>query len=680
MKRIKTLALILALATCASFSLVACDNNDDSSSSVSSSDVSEETSSIESVEDSSSISVEDSSSDNSVETSDDVSSEEISSENSSSISAENSSSDNSVETSDEISSEEVPSEDSSSISSEDSSNAEYIAPPAEDANITYKSPVSGNGLEYDRFECVEGYYEFTVKARAYTYYSFSISQPGQYALYTLAPADNIIITRYDASPQYLNEGSAQEALVLDDGKLYSLVNCGEKMFDYQEETQSSNWRATFGIKAKSGTQTVQVRFVRVAEPLYEPQTLSTTITPTEIKGVALKPEHSMPTPVPYDSDYFYDADYEMTFNTPIGANATGTVTAKGFYRLCTRDDQGNILTKGDVIYAGIETGSRLMDVSFAEAQNSGNALTVFIKKDETTGDYIVYDYISFITNNDGGSSERDTTKACYMNVCNADGLFPVNQELFNFLNNYVKVHNPILGDDEVVADENLWLSACSYYQPAEEGSDINPVEIPVDAFSETVNSFTYTVNVNKAYTDIYHSIKWHGLDNKASGYYTITSNDDNAWLTIDKKNYSGKFSVTFEVDKATGKTFTFSCANGGIGTFDVTISEAQGVYKTPYTLTSLENVTLSTNEILDVTGEKIYFAVYTYAAVGEDSVLSISSETAGVEFTIVAGADEHNVVSKDNDGNVSFTVLVFSTSAIDSIPTTITLTPVEPTV
>ena len=121
----------------------------------------------------------------------------------------------------------------------------------------------------------------------------------------------------------------------------------------------------------------------------------------------------------------------------------------------------------------------------------------------------------------------------------------------------------------------------------------------------------------------------------------------------------------------------FSCEDFLTGTFDVTISEAEGVYKTPYTLSSLDDVTLATNEIIDASGNKVYFAVYTYTAIGEDSVLYISSTATGVEFTIVAGVDEDNVVTKNSDGNLSFTFLVSSTSPMTDIPVSITLTPVQ---
>ena len=574
-------------------------------------------------------------------------------------------------------------DDSSSDSAGDSSEdiPGYIAPPADDATISYtkQTALSGKGTAYERFECCEGYYEFTVSARGFTYYSFSISEPGQYALYTTTPVENLTFNRYNASAGSLNEDSPVPALVLDDGSMYSLVNCSEREFDYKEDIQGSHWRATYGLKSTNGKQTIKLRFVKVAEPINEPQTIRQTITPTQIKGVALTPAQSMPMAIAYDSEYFYDEDYELTFNTPIGATPTGTVTAKGFYRLCERDENGNITKEGDVIYVAIEKSSRLMDVTFAEAQDNGNALSVYYETN-ADGNYVVHDYISFITNDAGGDVAEDLTKVCYMNVCNSDGLFPVNQELYTFLNEYVNVHPPALSEDETADEDKLWLAACSYYRPARKGSINFPVEIPVNDFSTEQTQIPYTVTIDQEYTAIFHNIKWHGLDDKNSGYYTITSNDDNAWLTIDNKNYSGQFSVTFEVDKTTGKTFAFSYGTtpdiaGKTGTFDVTISESSGVYKSPIALTATGELQLDTFEVINAEGEMTYFAVYNYTAQGENSVLTLTTDHDSATIEVVAGADEEGNVTTDSDGNVSITFILTTTTLATDVSVSFTLTP-----
>ncbi len=643
MKLIKTLSLLMTVLACGGVMLTACNKNNSSLGSSSSTE-----SSIDSSTDST-----DSSTDSSSGSADD--------------SEDSSSGDDAGDT------EEIPG---------------YIPPPAEEENPMYKTPSSGNGGEISRFECEEGYYQFEITARAMRYYSFSVKGPGQYALYTVEPTDTVVLKRFSASAEFLNPTSAEPALDLKDGKLYSLVNCSEREYDYQEDVQTSYWRATFGLQSTSGTQTVAVRFVRVADPVVEAKLTTEKVYPTEIKGVAQDVPHHSPMVVPYNSDYFYDPDYELTFNTPIGGEKTGTVTAKGFYRRCERDEQGNIIKEGEVIYAGIERSTRLMADKFSEVY--GSAFFVYHKTDEATNTIYLHDYTEFIPNDSGDNSAiKDPAKACYVNVCNADGLFPVNKELYDFFVEYVKANPPILEDGESVTDENKWLSACYYYIEATEGSKNFPIEIPVSGFTKENTSITYTVNVDRKYSPIYHTIKWHELVNMSggftTGYYTVSSNDDNAWLTIGTKNYSGKFSVTFEVDSETGKTLAFSYGTtpqtaGQTGTFDVTFTKTEGVHSTPYTLSSLGEVSLQTREIINADGDMVYFATYQYSATGLDAganlTLSLTVETAGVTFETLEGVAENNVVTVDDEGNLTFTFLVSSLAPIADIPATVTLTPI----
>ncbi len=562
-------------------------------------------------------------------------------------------------------------ESSSTSSSSDTDSPvddtdEYISPPAEDSHIQYSTPTWGNGGEYSRFSCTEGYYEFSVSTTK-KYYSFSVDQPGQYALYTIEPVEYIELERYNADANYINTEGGIPAIELQSGRIYSRVNCGEKYFN-------TEWRATYSLKSLAGTQTVRVRFVRVADPEFEPEILITKVNAEEIEGVANTVEYCMPLAVPYTSQYFYDENYELTFNTPIGAEKTGEVTAKGFYRM------GSPENPGAVIYVALETSSRFMEGKFSEA-NSG--FIVQYDKDNK-GNILAHDYSDFISNKTSGT--EDKTKACYVNVCNSDGLFPVNRELYGFLKEYVIKDK--LSDEETVDEENAWLAACFYYAEATEGNKSFPKEIPTTAFSDTVHSISYTVNIDREYTMIYHNIKWHQTgaltDGFTSGYYTVTSDDENAWLTIDGKNYNGKFSVTFEVDSKNGKTFAFSYGTtpetaGQTGTFEVTFTKTDGVYATPYALTSLTDVKLSTNEIINADGDIVYFAVYQYTAIGENSTLSLLHDVEGVTLEVIEGADENNLVVKDDDGKISFSILVSSTKPINDIPVQITLTPVPAT-
>ena len=431
----------------------------------------------------------------------------------------------------------------------------YIKLPQDDANITISEFLEGDGSAFDRLQGEAGlYYEVETSPRGTIFLAFATQdayegdpttdyqgKSGQYALYTVDKAENLEIIRYDASEQYIPQANGEyvgePAITLRDGRLYSLVNCSDAHNNRQ-------WRAVYGIRSTGESQTVRLRFVRVADAINAPATTRYPITPKEIAGQATVPDYCKPNAVSYTSSYFFDANAELTFTTPIGGKTTNTVTKKGFYRM------GTVEEPGEIIYAAVDAPSRLLGATFSEAQDLGNALSLFYGVDQTTGNYIVHDYINFITNDKGGDGETDLTKVCYVNAANADGLYPVNQELYDFLNLYVKI-NPLVQEEgaTAVASEKQWLAACSYYRVAKLGSIYYPVPL---------TEGTNTIMISEAFTPTYFNLKWQGGDDKSAGYYTLTSNSDDAWLTIDRKNYSGKFSVTIEADEVNGKTFMLS--------------------------------------------------------------------------------------------------------------------------
>lgn len=444
----------------------------------------------------------------------------------------------------------------SSVSSQDSSSIV-------DTTV-YSQPLSGAGEEYNRYECVEGYYKATLTNQP-TYYSFSVTQSGRYALYTL---NNVSakIYRYDASSAFLNPYSAVEA-TLEDGNYYLEVECTDSHYN-------NEWRATYSIQASgSAGEELKFRFVRIGDATKEPETIRTFVTPTEIQGVAPnKPSGTQATLVPWTKEelngspvtYFYDEDAEISV-TPIG-NPTGTpVTIKGFYRLGTEDNPG------EIIWVAITSvPSRLFSIYFADHENMPQNLSLYYGKDDD-GNYLIKNYIDFILNNggqlvDGFPAEGDLTKAVYENVTNSDGLYPVNQELFDFLNLYVASHPPILDEGIVVAEEDKWLAPCYYYATVSEGTKNNPLKIT----SEHVTQGAVSITVKK-FATTYCSME------ELTGTYTFTSTDANLVLEYNGFNYGtdgNGFNVTISAEDA--DLISFKTCDGSAGTFSVCIQAESG--------------------------------------------------------------------------------------------------------
>lgn len=371
----------------------------------------------------------------------------------------------------------------------------YIAPPTWARTPTLSSFTGGSGTEYDRFEGTEGYYKINLTAGSSKYYSFSVPQAGQYALYTNKSKTGLNIERYDASSQYITP-IPYPAQVLDNGTLYSYVHCSTIHFN-------DEWRAVYKISSTTNGE-ITIRFVRVADALQEPERIENSVEATEIVGQTQDlPASFAKTEVPWTTTdspkYFYDEDYEMTFIDLVTGEEK---TATGFYRYGEKGDEN-----APVIYAAITTPSRYLGEALSAIQYKGNNLSLHVDTD-VDGNRYFDSYVDFIMNNGGEIDNAnggipvagDEDMLCYMNVTNKDGLFPVNQELFNFLQAYVNVNPPtVLGDsdpDDDVDDsisvnkEDYWLGFCYYYVEQALGTPNNPHILSVGENEVTLTART----------------------------------------------------------------------------------------------------------------------------------------------------------------------------------------------
>ncbi len=519
---------------------------------------------------------------------------------------------------------------SSSSSSSDTGEEKYIYPT--DNFTAWATPLSGDGSDYNRFECTEGYYQIQVPAGREVYYSFSVRSEGQYALYSLDSAAGVTVTRYDSSEHYINY-DGKEADVLEDGTFYSRVNCSLTHYNAQ-------WRATYAFEAETET-TINVRFVWIDEPLPEPETIITDVSAKQIAGVAEDGEAGKTAiPVPYTSEYFFDEDCELAF-TPIGGGEP--VYKKGFYRLGTPEK------KGEIIYAAItSTPDRMFDKTFATIQYDGNNLTLQTGTAEN-GDYLVNNYVDFIMNNgglvdneNGGVPvEGDPTKLCYQNVTNKDGMFPVNAELYDFLNFYVKKNTPPM-IDESVSSAAYWLAPCYYYAEVDPGTKGYPLALQTGNTNVVVPENRY----------VYCSIE-------ETGYYLLSCDTIGASIAINGVAYHAPFAITLEASAIEEMLVGFPSATPASGTAVLTLTKAQGVESDPLSL-SVGSVEITPVKILTANGVK-YFVAYEYTATANGTlnitlptsasveVLGESSENGELTVTVETGGTYLIVFSAENE-------------------------------
>lgn len=384
-----------------------------------------------------------------------------------------------------------------------------------ECDCTYK----GRGEAYNRLELAEGCYTVEIGATNDIWLSFSVQEAGQYMLYsvdgTIAKA-----SRHDASASFIPMNGdtyigfdARET----DGNFYSYVSCSEKYFN-------SQWRATYRIRGVAGTH-VKICFARIDGAAWEPVNQYENMYATQINGVKAPDAGSnmKKVDVAYDSEYFYS-------DPKNGGD--------GYYHLGTKESPGAI------IYAAISSvpDRLLLNGKFTEIHREGSALNL---NDGLTaeGNYRIRNYVSFIMNcaddddifkidENTGAYATDPNKNCYENYCNSDGLYPVNQELFDFLNLYVKHSKPI--DNTITIkqwrdqEDWLWLSACYYYQEITVGTEENPLVLyeGEQTLSLPAEDFFYCVL-------------------QEAGTYKLTCSDGEVFITVNAGDYAaGETTVT----------------------------------------------------------------------------------------------------------------------------------------
>ena len=426
--------------------------------------------------------------------------------------------------------------------------------PTDAGDTTILEPTDGNGTEYNRFECQEGYYEFTIPSTKAYWLSFSISQSGQYALYSVGGANGCSIDRHYANAQ--NSGPvAYTAITLDDGNIYTSFSCPDAEF-------SKNWRATYKLKGTKG-KTVKLRFVRIADPAWKPDVYEEIVKAEEINGKA-------------QDGAVGTVATEVPLTTTLTYNQT-----KRYY----------VMPTGETVYVAITAAApRLLGegVNFISTLATTNPFNLSNGKTEE-GDYYVKNYAFFITNyqyeiengrsyfitDDEYNYLSNPDAVCYQNYVNTDGYYPLTQELKEFLIHYTDIHPPITDSSELT-DDNAWLTACYYYKQLQVGGMDNP-----DVFEVGNNPISLKENENYYATFT------------GEGKYTFGCADSDVSFQINGMDYvgGGSYDVTLS-----GKTTILIWCEASDKASSIEITACVGTQENPDVFVMYENaITLETN-------------------------------------------------------------------------------------
>jgi hypothetical protein len=471
------------------------------------------------------------------------------------------------------------------------------------------------------------------------WFHFSIPEPGQYAIVSHSNPNNLTITRYDANTQYVNPAKL-EGRIMDDGNFISTFSCSETYFN-------TEWITVCCIRGIEEGQKVNFSIVRIDEPAWASQTISQAMEAKDINGKKA-PEGEVgtkPVDVPYDSEGIYFSETD------------------GYYHLAT----------GEIMFAAI---SRPSPRQFG---NGTTALTTLPTVEGTvsnfnihmlnlpSGDKLVYNYLSMFLA-DPTSEGLTYNENSYQAQANGDGLYPVTQELYEFLHLHAKKQQPYVKPAAAYAD-NAWLALCYYYK-----------ELPLGS-AEYAETFTgtgdYSVTQYDEYEDYYFTVT---APNGADAIYTITVNTYNVIMYIGGEQYAntakelrivnipfkvGRQSITFYCRDTLSANrpieFTIAEANGSKGNSIVVENAETALTATPIKVHTVDGFTYevyyaytaTANGTLTLTSENTDAIIQLGVSTLEEGTVSVDVTAGETVFIYVSGADGAGV-----DLALSFTAAV----------------------
>ena len=406
---------------------------------------------------------------------------------------------------------------------------------------------SGHGNPYDRYLLEADDYFTATLGNSEIWFEFGVEEAGQYAVITTS-IQNAKIERFDASEQWISD-KGHEARTLPDGNLLSTITCSKAEW-------SAHWKATYCISGTPGS-VVKFRIVRLADAPWAPSNIINDVFATETKPLTEDVSGLTMVEVPYSSAYYYDEQ-------------------SGYYRL------GSESKPGAIIYAAITANATRLfgETSFVGNPNSSLAPPNLKVNVGTTieGDTLFNNYVPFLYDAENGGSNKG-----YANFVNKDGLYPVTQELKEFLTLYTT------GKVSVPADSsaNAWLAPCYYYANINPGTESNPYVV--------TEYGTFTVDITESNYDyiIYYKLKIAEEQGPNTTTLRLTVQQDNVKIIINNVHYMNygdrtdlKDTVEIEYNPSQGLSLQiinldFDNTNADI---NVTIAAREGSYNNPIKL------------------------------------------------------------------------------------------------
>ncbi len=375
----------------------------------------------------------------------------------------------------------------------DHPDATYEVVDTTDGVYTYTLVINYSGTEPDdpdEPEMPEGNYGTPVIAYMQDYSGTGLPTVTEITMYFVENAGTYDVWAPDSNEVYVTfqtliSGKYNISLSLDDGqtaviKEYAPYNNGTNMFYKSQISEGDNTTSidfeitdayvsdmgssyhTFGIAVTDGTPAqVQIVVTRTGDP---------TPPPEEIDAGVVEAEQVL-------AEVYGEQE---GVRIPVDAITPETVVlgSDGFYHVGSET--------GPVLVAKLIGGNRFLfdGTDLIDVESGGNRLLHPVILDQEANTRTSYDYTEFV--------------AAYSDVCNADGVVPVTEELADFLKLYAsQAGYPVAPEDPAgeASEGNGWLLFCYYYQTSVSefvegnGTQASPYVVNTDGiYSVTVSA------------------------------------------------------------------------------------------------------------------------------------------------------------------------------------------------
>lgn len=492
------------------------------------------------------------------------------------------------------------------------------------------TPNAGAGEEYNHYQVAQGYYSAPLTQEGETYFSFKPTEAGTYRISSFGEAD-VLFRLYEGSDSFLNPTPADFADDKSENNLNFVYNFQVTPAEITNADGSFNndFRTIFSVgysdKAEMRTATACIIAIEYVSDDYDTDPLVQTVVLTKADPVLYNENDEV---VPFGA--------QSGTLTPVPYNATFVYNETDrYYHL--ENENGPL-----VVMPFTVTPERLLDQPFNKIGNpdpndpSDNATPATL-------------HLTFVNPETGEKTVKEYNKLIneiYPSAVNADGVYPLTQEMYEFVYQFVMVAQNDINVENIPAE--LRWKAPFYYYATEEITDNKPDvsgwtgDVPTGGNGLIASPYTIIDGEYCAAFGSVSGVVYYSYTAQADGVITIATETakSNLYLLRTNSFFSETTELlgngTMEINVQKGDTLLIQiCASDWEPltiVFSITYCESEenfsvGTMENPYVLTVGATTVQGLNDVW-YAFTPIQSGTYTFSTENTNSILSLYSSAS----------------------------------------------------